>query len=706
MKKVLSLIAIVLILALSFGITAMAAPTSSFTHEDTASGSVASVLSREMYTAKMVINASRLGLEDSLDGISDICTDNSGNIYLLVSGRSWIVVLNKDYTLKNVITLVDKEGNEIWFDGAEGLFVDDKNMYVCDTRNSQILVTDLKGKIVETWGAPTSNLIPSDFYYQPCRVAKDSKGYTYILSLGCYYGALTYSPENKFLGFYGANNVEANALDTLSYLWDRLTQTDAKKALSAKKLPYSFVDLCLDVDDYMITCTGRTESDTNGTGQIRKLSPGGADILYKRYTNGTSVNSSQVNFVEEKVIERFGVKKPQNIVAVDVDEMGVIYALDKQHGLVYIYDGESNLLGGFGGTESYSSRLGIFDSPTCMAVNGDAILVGDQDNAAVTVFERTEYGALLMQAQKSYIKGEYVDAMPLWEQVLALNSGCQLAYRGMAVAHLSQKNYDEALKYAEMGLDYTSYDMAWQKILDRYMSQNFLWIFIVGILALGGIIYFIVTVKRKKIVLIKNAKLKTAIESTYHPFKVFDEIKYKNQGSCLIATVILVLFYFGSVLREIASGFLYTKTTPNTYNTLYTLLSTAGLVLLWSVANWLISSLFAGKGRFKEVYVATVYAIIPLVLYTFVRVILSHFLSLSGLAVMDAVQTAVLIFTFYLLSIAIMAVHEYDFFKFLTTTIVTVLFMILIVFVVFLVGVLLQQVGELFTTIYREIFYR
>ena len=81
-------------------------------------------------------------------------------------------------------------------------------------------------------------------------------------------------------------------------------------------------------------------------------------------------------------------------------------------------------------------------------------------------------------------------------------------------------NYDEALKYAEMGLDYTTYDMAWQKILDRYMSKNFLWIFSLGVLVLAGLIYFIVTVKRKKIVLIKNAKLKTAIESTYHPFKI------------------------------------------------------------------------------------------------------------------------------------------------------------------------------------------
>lgn len=706
MKKLISFITIILICVSLFGITVSAEPTDSFTHEDTPSGNVVSVLSREMYTAKKVIKASDFGFEKSFDGLNDICVDKQGKTYLLVSGRSQIVVLDKNFALEREIKVYDDTDKKYNFDGAQGIFVDDTNIYICDTRNSRVLVTDMNGLIVESWTEPTSNLIPDDFYYQPYRIAKDSKGYTYILSVGCYYGALTYSPQNKFLGFYGANNVEANALDTLSYLWDRLTQTDAKKALSIKKLPYSFVDLCLDYDDYMVTCTGLTESDSNGVGQIRKLSPGGADILYKRYTNGTSTNSSNINFLEQEVVEKYGEKKPQNVVAVDVDENGCIYALDQTHGLIYIYDGECNLLGGFGGGTDFAKQLGVFDKASCLAVNGDYILVGDTDNNAVTVFERTEYGSVLMEAQRMQIKGEYVEALPLWEEVLSLNNGCQLAYRGIAIANLSQKNYEEALKYAEIGLDYTTYNLAWQKVQDKYVSDNFVWIFALVLTLLAGIIAFVVVVKRKNIVLIKNVKVKTAMEVVYHPFKSFDDIKYKKQGSLKIAFILLILFYIANVLRDTAAGFLYTKVETNSYNTLYTLLSTIGLVVLWSVSNWLIASLFDGKGDLKEVLIATTYSIIPLILYTFVKVVLSHFLSLSGLAVMDTLQVVVLIFTFFILSIAIMAIHEYDFFKFLSTSIVTILFMILVVFVIFLVGVLLQQVGELFTSVYREIFFR
>ena len=105
-------------------------------------------------------------------------------------------------------------------------------------------------------------------------------------------------------------------------------------------------------------------------------------------------------------------------------------------------------------------------------------------------------------------------------------------------------------------------------------------------------------------------------------------------------------------------------------------------------------------------FIATSYALIPLTFYTYIRVVLSHVLSMAGLSIMDGLHTVILIFTFFILSVAIMTAHEYDFFKFMSTSIVTVLFMVLVVFVIFLVGVLLQQVGEFAVSVFQEVFYR
>ncbi|MCQ2454976.1 MAG: YIP1 family protein [Clostridia bacterium] len=707
MKRLLSIICVILVLTIGFSFSVLAEPTDSFTHDDSADGKVKGVLSSEIYSSSKVVTAARLGLSESMLGLTDVCTDKDGKVYLLASERSKVIILNSDYTLDKEIVIKDKDGIEMMFEEAKGIFVDDnKDIYVCDTGNGMILVTDRSGKLKSTWEQPESSLLPEDFFFQPSRMVRDDKGYTYILSLGCYYGALAYSPDDEFIGFYGANNVKATALDTLAFLWDKLTQTDEKKALSVKTLPYSFVDLCLDSKGYMITCTGVTESDTNGTGQIRKLSPGGEDILYKRDTKGISSTSSAVNFVEEKVTKRFGVMKPQNIISVEVDDKGFIYALDSTHGLIYVYDNECNLLAGFAGCFSDAKQLGVFDNPTSLAVHGSDLLVIDRDNCALTVFERTKYGELLMNAQLKHIKGEYDEASPLWEEIIKMNSGCQLAYRGLAIANYTNGNYEKALDYAEKGLDYKTYDLAWKVIFSKRVNDNFFWIFSIAVILIIALVVFLIYKKKKNIILIKNAKLKLALSVSSHPFRSFEDIRYKNMGSLIIAFVFLLLYYVANMLNSTAAGFLFLNSDPRTYNTFYTILSTIGLVLLWSVANWLIACLSNGKGRFKDVFIVSCYSTLPLTLFKFVRVILSQFLSLSGQAVVDAVGVAVLLFTLFILCIGIMQVHEFDFFKFLGTTIVTILFMLLMVSVFLLVGVLLEQVIEFIFKLYKEAIFR
>ncbi len=708
MKRFFAIVLVMLVLISGLSLSASAEPTDSFTHIYRENGTIDTVMTREMYKSTKVITASSLGLENSLKGLNDLCFDGNGNVYLLTSDRSAVVVLNPDFTYQRTIELTDSEGSKVSFTGAKGIYVyKDTTLYICDTNGSQVIVSDMNGLVTNTLLLPESNLIPEDFIFLPTRIVRDEKGYTYILSESSYYGALAYSPEYEFLGFYGANTVEASALDTLSFLWDKLTQTDEKKEASAKELPTAFVDITLDNDGYIVTCTGKApDTDGNGTGQLRKLSPGGADILYQRAIDGSSAASTSLNFLEEKVLKKNGSDLIQNFVSVDTDEDNFIYALDQTYGLIYIYDNECNMLCGFGGGATGSVQQGVFANAVSLKVYGDNLLVADYKNSCVTVFEITEYGKALMQAQALYLKGDYDKADKLWNTVLSYDSGNQLAYRGLAMSALTAEDYDTALVYAEEGLDYTVYDMAWQNVISKRINDNFIFIFPIAILLLGGLVAFLIIKKKRQLVLITNANVKMAFRSVVHPFDSFGEMSYKGNGSVLIASIILLLFYISKMLESTASGFLFTTSSPDNYNMIYTVISTVGIVVMWSVANWLVACLASGKGRLKEVYIATCYILIPLVLFTFLKIILSHFLPLSGLALMNGIGTAVLIYTFFLLSIAIMAIHEYDFFKFLTTAIVSVLLIILIIFVVFLVVILLQQIGEFFSSLYMEMFYR
>ncbi len=116
--------------------------------------------------------------------------------------------------------------------------------------------------------------------------------------------------------------------------------------------------------------------------------------------------------------------------------------------------------------------------------------------------------------------------------------------------------------------------------------------------------------------------------------------------------------------------------------------------------------MFSGKGRFKEVFIATVYSLIPLILYLFIYVALSHVLPLAGVGFLNALLKVVWIYTFFLLSVALMTVHEYDFFKLLLTSVVVLFLMIIIVFILFMFYMFFGQVVDFVYGIYDEIAFR
>jgi len=699
-KIIVSIFLIVFVFTNLFSVSA--AVTDSFIRNDSLGGQSKSVPAREMYTVSKTLTAASLGIEQSMQGITDVYCANDGTVYILCGDNSRLIVLNKDYTFNKELKITDENG-EVDFTGARGVYIDkDNNIYIADSQNARVLVCGKDGIVKKVWTLPDSPLIPEDFVYSPVSVAIDAEGYIYILSLGSFYGALSYKPDGTFIGFYGANRVNATALDTISAIWDRLTKNDEKRAASVKSMPYSFVDLAIDNEGYMITCTGQIKNKT-GKGQIRKISPTGQDILYKRLTTGSSVSSSSVNFLENKMNPRQG---EQNFCSLAVDADGFVYALEDKYGLIYVYDKDCNLVNGFGGGMQNGIQKGTFHTAVSLAVNGTSVIVADKYNCSVTVFEITDYGKLLREAHTMYIKGNYIEAESLWKEVLKNDRSNQAAYRGLAMASYSRGDYDTALEYAKSGLDYTVYDLAWQAQIKNFIEDYFILIIIVVLLVLVGIVALFVLKKRKKTEIIKNIKVKTALSVTFHPFRSFEEIKYKNRGSLITAVVLLFLLYIGFVLKATASGFLYLEVSPQNFNMLYTLAQTIGLVLLWSIANWLVCSMFNGKGRLKEVFISTVYSLIPLIVYIYVYVILSHFLPLAGVGFLNSIMTVIWIYTFFLLSVALMTVHEYDFFKLMLTSIVVLFLMIIILFILFLFYMLFGQVIDFVYGIYDEIAFR
>lgn len=705
-KKIRAILCVFLIsFLLCFQVSA--AGTDTYSHNDTQDGKSISVYAREMFTSVRTVKAEDLGIDFELDGITDLYVDKQERVYILCGLKSRLVVLNSDYSFDREFKVINDDGAEEDFTGAEGVFVsDDGTVYISDTINGRVLVCNSNGHLNNTILVPESSLIPEDYIFQPVNVLIDDRGYMYVLSLGSYYGALTFSPEGDFIGFFGSNTVSAGALDTLSYIWDRLTGTDEKRSLSTKSLPYSFVDFCIDTDGYMLTCSINETSSESGKGQIRKVTLNGSNILYKRTNHGDSIKSDSVNFLESDEYMYQGTNKGQRFCSIDVDEYGFIYALDSTFGLIYVFDSECNAVNVFGGGFETGDMLGTYTKPETLAVKGNSLLVADSSKLSITIYDATEYGNLLRNAQSLYVKGNYVEAASVWQQVLSLDRNCQLAYRGLAMAAYKEGNYKQAMELAKSGLGYKVYDLAHKEATAEFLTNNFVWIFILFIVLIVLIIVSAVRMKRKNKKLIKNKKVKLALSAAIHPFDTFNEVKQYSQGSMTIAVVITAFLYIAFTLKATLSGFLFKTVSDASYNMLYTLLQTVGLMLLWCVAEWLVCSLFSGKGTFKEIFIVTAYSLVPLIVYTFIEIGATYLFPSSVMSVVYGIQTAIWIYTFFLIIVGIMSVQEYDFFKFVLTGVVVFVFMVIIIFIGFMYVMLLSEVFSFIADIYNEVIFR
>ncbi len=704
-KRVLAIVLSVLCL-FSVGLTASAADYGDAANDPatmwlTGAKETKMVYTRPMYDDLPQVNALQIGVE-AFKELNDIFAVD-GKIYTLDSaGR--LIVTDEQYNLIKEYRSFQNGEEVLTFEDAKGVYVNKGLIYICDTVHSRVIIADENGNVQRLLTKPESDMWPKDLNYNPIKLVVDKMDYLYVLCDGSFYGAVMYNPEYEFTGFFGANVVSTTVLDAMNNLWDLLFMNNTKLSKSSKKLPFSFVDLVLGADGYVFTCTGITSSSTSARGSVRRLNPTGNNILLDKSKDDVN-DSSNVYFATTDTSKLKGYPIQHNVCSISVDDNNYIYVLDAPYGRIYVYDIECNLLTTIGGGVTSGEQLGTFRKATAITTMGDKIYAIDDTKKTIVSFEINEYGKLVQQAQTLTIAGDYVDAAAIWEKVIDLDTNCILAYRGIAKAHLIESRYKEAMEYALLGYDRNTYSQAFEYVRTDIMEENFTLLFIGAIVLVILIVLLIRFIKKKNIVLIKNEKLRLSLSMMFNPADVCYEIKRNDKGSVLFATLLLVVWYIFKIIGY-SSGFIFNTASLESVNAWYALAQTFGLVLLFVVSNWLVCVLFEGKGKLKQIYVATCYAITPLIIQAIGYDILANVLTLNEANVISVLNYVCYIYTGILLVFAIINIQEFNLGKFVFTTVVTAIAMILVIFLLFLIAILLQQAGEFVKTCFFEAVYR
>ena len=703
MRRVLTML-LLLLSTLTVTVGASRVPTDTYLYWQRGdTGEKEPVSIRPVYEATMIVDGHSLGI-GSLNEPKYIAGDTDGCLYILDSGNGRIVILSEDLAVKQIVERVTYGSETLDFTGAGGIFVTEDTVCIADSVHERVLVCDRAFQVQHIITRPDSYLIPESFTFAPIRAVRDNKNFTYVLCEGSYYGVMVFTDTYEFLGFFGANLVEADVLDAITEWITSLFTSDEKQEGQLQDLPYQLTDVTVGPDGFIYSSTeGGQWSFT--TGELRKMGPGGGNIL-KFSSSLSNLDADDFRFTDTDYnYNALNTRITPALSGISVDAQGFMYAVDRATGKIYIYDQMCNLLAIFGGGIGTGNQLGTFVTPVSVVAVGDRIYVLDTIKTGVTVFERTAFGQLVMEADVLSMQGDYVAAKPLWTQVLQQEQNYQVALVDLGKAALEEKDYNTAIAYAKRGLDQETYISAFNSLTNQFLEKNFLWLFLLVIGSIVGLSAFFVVSRKREIVLIKHPQLHNAVNVMTHPFISFGTIRQMPNLNMWIPNLLRVLFFLGKMAEKEYAGFMYVLP-DNDSSLLFTLIGTVGLAILGVLCNWGISVLFEGKGKLMQCYCALSYCLIPQILGSVLYVVLTHVVAPTGGSVLTVVQVIVGLITVIWLLLAITIIHEFSFFKAIGSLIGTILAMCLVGFILFLLVVLAQDFVTFLFNLYREAFYR
>ena len=627
------------------------------------------------YQAETVLYGADMGT-DALNAPKDMFVSDEGEVYLLDSGNSRIVVLNNDLSPVRVVQPT-VGGSPLTFQEAAGISVcSDGRILVADRAGQAVYVLDAEGRQIRKIGKPEAAVIPENFQFQPIKVEEDSGGILYVLSDGSYSGALQFEKDGAFMGFYGSEKVDLTVKVLANYFWKNLLSDKQQEGLS-RTVPVEFVSFCIDEKDFIFTIRKGNEVKN---GQVRKLNALGENVLDAN-TFGDHADDIQ-------------------LADLAVDDDGFITVLDSGSGRLFQYDQDGGMLYAFAGK---GMQAGTFASPCAVENVEDRLLVLDSERGSLTVFQPTDFANSIRMATLLYRDGKYQDAMEPWQEVLALDNGYEQANLGMGKVYEGLGEYKTAMDYYVRGNDRDLYSDAFKEYRSDFIRQYFpLFIMLIVVAVVAPIV---LTAKRKKKEVYAGGrpKSKYPLYCMFHPIEGYSDLKSEKSGSFMMANGILLAFLVVSILVRQLTGFPFNTNRTDQFNLGVTICSTIGVFIAFVLCNWAVTTIFEGKGKFLEIWTFCAYALLPYILLMIVVVILSNVLTGEEAAFYTMAQGITYAWTGLAMLMAIREVHQYSLSKTLLTLLATFFALLVVVVIVAILYSVFSQFISFIATLVTEI---
>ena len=681
--------------------------------------------SPDAYTPAKTIDSAYMGLpkDKPLKNPSDLEVDDMGNVYIADTDNSRIIVLDRYYKLKFTLDVfLNEQGVEDSLNKPAGVFITSDKMvgntkvpgriFVCDTQSSRIVTFDREGNFLAVIPQPESPLFGENFVYRPVALAVDKYDRLYVVDKDNGEGIFVMTDEGEFTGFIGAQKVTVSAWQKF---WEKF-QTKEQRERNAQNVSYPFNNITL-VDEFVYVTTSLIDENQvisaisskskDGTyAPVKKLNAAGSEIMSR---NGFYPPSGEVD--HKRTMASATISGASTIVDVATGPEGTWSIIDQKRSKVFTYDEQGNLLFAFGDT---GSQLGNISNGGLNAITyqGDSILLLDKSNISFTVYDRTEYGDILINALHNQNERRFDRAIDDWQRILQRNSNFDTAYIGIGNAYYRSGRYEEAMDSYDNAYDTENYSIAYQEIRKEWISKYIVLIpiFVIVICILCS--KFLGYAKKVNKRVATSGKKPTygqellyVFHVIFHPFDGFWDLKHEKRGSVRAATTFFGITVLALYYQAIGQGYILNP--RQQYSTFFAVLLSIGMPLvLWVVANWCLTTLFDGEGSLKDIYIASCYSLLPMVLIFVPTTIASNVVLATEANILSVLNAIAFIWVGILLFFGMQVTHDYTIGKNVAITLFTIVGMVCIMFIAILFTTLLGKMASFVTNIITEIRFR
>ncbi|CAG9620786.1 YIP1 family protein [Sutcliffiella rhizosphaerae] len=610
----------------------------------------------------------------------DIYIDNNNHVYVADSGTK-------------TVTKFDENGRKLLEVGEgilqmpTGVFVDEEQqIYVADYTNEKAYRFSQDGELLQEYARPESPLFGTRTPYKPQKISVDKRGNLYIIGEGSTNGIIQLAQDGNFLGFFGVNRTRPSLM---SIVQDTLT-TDRQRSNMFLRVPPAPTNIAIDEKGLVYTVTAGTTFET-----VRKLNISGGNIFWPE------------------------ILESSNLRDITIGPLGNFFVISSS-GQITEFDSFGNILFIFGGKDDGTNRLGLFMDPTGIATdNLGRLFVTDSEQGTIQLFEPTAFAEMLHGGIALYAEGKYVESEKYWSEVLRLNSSIGLAHYAMGEAYYKQQEYEKALESFELVGSVYGYSDSFWEIRNEWMNENLALVFaiLIGLFAIRASVLFIDKKKgildpaRKKWQTWKEYKLLRELlflgKFLRHPIDSFYYIKRQRRVSVLSATILYFIFFIVYLIMKYFTGFIFRGgITFEQINFGLELITLFAPILLFIVANYLVSTINDGEGKFSDIYIGTIYSLAPIILFLIPITLMSNVLTMNEYFLYVFSMQVMVGWSLVILFIMIKEIHAFEFWETVRNILVTIFCMIIIVLVCFIVYVLMDQVIDFVTAIIQEVILR